>query len=69
MKTEIKIKPFNGKFDLFIKINGAVVHCESFQTVADIEAASSALLERAVTFYRQADACEAEMNTALRSMT
>jgi hypothetical protein len=65
MKTEIKIKPFNGKFDLFITINSRVIHCESFHSVADIEIAAPALLDQAMIACRQAEACESSLNAAL----
>jgi hypothetical protein len=68
MNTEIKIKLFNDKFDLFITLNNRVVHCETFKSVADIDQATPALLERVKQNFAAAEACELNLNEAVRSM-
>lgn len=69
MNTEIKIKLFNNKFDLFITLNNRVVHCETFKSVADIDQATPALLERVKKNFAAAEACELSLNEAVRSMS
>lgn len=65
MKTEIKIKPFNGKFDLFIMLDGTVVHVENFKSLMEIEDATERLVENARTAKIQATALAEALNARI----
>jgi len=65
MKTQIKIKPFNGRFDFFISINDRVVHCEIFKTIEEAESNAERLVELAKNLKTQAEALETKLNAML----
>lgn len=66
MKTEIKIKALNNHFDLFIIIDGRVVHVEQFKAIDDIEQSADRLVSHAKSIHTQAKALEAKLNAMVQ---
>lgn len=68
MNTNIRIRPFNNKFDLFISVNHAVAHCKTFKTIENLETALPALLKQVGINYQASIALEESVNSKLRSI-
>ena len=62
MKVSFEVKPFQGKFDVFVMVDKRVVEVRQFQSTKDIEAAAPAMIAKAQALVADALTVQEKLN-------